>query len=344
MDIFAKELPQLQELFVGAGLDRFRAKQVFHWLYNKKIFDFTQMHNLGKQIPLKLQEHFTVLMNELEVLDQLVSKDGSTEKVLLAFVDKNTCEAVLMKHDYGNSVCVSSQVGCAMGCKFCASGINGLVRNLTAPEMLAQIMYFAASLQKKEQRVSHIVIMGSGEPLMNMPAVLDFIRFAHDPETLNISYRNITISTSGIVPAIAELQKEEIPINLAISLHAPNDVKRSEIMPINKRYPLTELIPVTKRYAQATGRQVTYEYILIDNFNDGVEDAAELAKLLSGHNALVNLIPFNAVQEHQYKQTPMKKAMLFRDCLQKYNTTATIRKEMGADINAACGQLRNKYV
>lgn len=344
IDIFAKNIQQLEVLFTQVGIERFRAKQVFHWLYERKVFDFHQMNNIGKQTQTKLAENFTILMNDIGIIQTLKSKDRNTYKSLLNFADNNTCETVLMCHDYGNSVCVSSQIGCAMGCSFCASGLNGFIRNLSSAEMLAQVMHFATKLQDEQKRISHVVIMGSGEPLLNLKEVLQFIKLLHDPNAFNISYRNITLSTSGIVPAIKTLQAESLPINLAISLHATTDEKRSSIMPINKTYPLTELLSATKEYANVSGRQVTYEYILINGFNDTLEDAARLIELLSAHTAVVNLIPFNDVKEHSHIQTPIKRAQSFKDYLQKHGTPATIRKEMGADINAACGQLRNKHI
>lgn len=344
IDLFGLPLEAVETLLVAHKIPKFRAKQIYNWLYTRHVHEFSGMKNLGASTIAALEAEFCISVNQIKPINKLVSKDGNTQKVLLEFVDGQTCECVLMRHNYGNSVCVSSQIGCAIGCKFCASGLNGFVRNLSTAEMLAQVEFFAAQLAADGERISHIVIMGSGEPLLNYDNVLGFINMAHNPEVLNISYRNITLSTSGIVPGIEKLQQENLPINLAISLHAPNDTKRSEIMPINNTYPLNALIYATRKYARATKRQITYEYVLIQDFNDSIEDAQELSELLRGHIASVNLIPVNSVQEHGNKQSAKAKINNFLEYLQKNNTPATIRKEMGADINAACGQLRNKHL
>lgn len=344
IDIFGLTLSELQELLVERSIPKFRAKQIYDWLYAKHIVDFAAMKNLGMATIKKLQEHFYIAPQQIKPVKQLVSKDGKTQKVLLEFADGESCESVLMRHSYGNSVCVSSQIGCAMACKFCASGLHGFIRNLTAAEMLAQVSFFAAQVAKDGGRISHIVIMGSGEPLLNYDNVLKFIHLAHDPQVFNISYRNITLSTSGIVPNIELLQQEELPINLAISLHAASDAKRREIMPINDKYNLETLISATRAYAHSSKRQITYEYVLIKDFNDSAEDAKALSTLLKGHIASVNLIPVNSVREHGREQSERLRINNFLECLQKNGTTATIRKEMGADIDAACGQLRNKHL
>lgn len=344
IDIFGLALAELQALLEQHNIPKFRAKQIYHWLYTKHVWDFAAMKNLGANVIDKLQSGFYVSAQQIKVQQQLKSRDGRTQKFLLEFADGESCECVLMQHNYGNSVCVSSQIGCAMACKFCASGLHGFSRNLSAAEMLAQISFLAAQLDKAGGRISHIVIMGSGEPLLNYDAVLKFIHLAHDPELLNISYRNITLSTAGIVPNITRLQQENLPINLAISLHAATDSKRSEIMPINEQYPLSELLRATRAYAQSSKRQITYEYVLIKDFNDSQEAANELSALLRGHIASVNLIPVNTVREHGQQQSERSSINNFLECLQKNGTTATIRKEMGADINAACGQLRNKHL
>lgn len=341
-DIFAKDKVSLQNLFIEQGLAKFRASQVIDWLYNKQIFSFAEMKNLGAQTIGLLEDNFENSFLQIKCLEELTASNGSTSKVLLAFADGETCESVCMRHNYGNSICVSSQVGCAIGCKFCASGLGGFKRNLTAAEMLAQVMYFAKQLKVTGQRVSHIVIMGSGEPLLNYENVIEFMKLAHDPELLNISYRNITLSTSGIIPGIKRLQTENLPINLAISLHASEHEKRTAIMPINSSYPMVEVINQVGRYAEATKRQITYEYIMLAGFNDSLEDAERLVKLLRGQLACVNLIPANNVQEYGLQKSSLTQVKAFEDYLQKNKIPVTIRKEMGADINAACGQLRNK--
>lgn len=341
-DIFAKDKVGLQKLFVEQGIAKFRASQVIDWLYNKQIFSFAEMKNLGAQTIGLLEDNFENSFLQIKCLEELTASNGSTSKVLLAFADGETCESVCMRHNYGNSICVSSQVGCAIGCKFCASGLGGFKRNLTAAEMLAQVMYFAKQLKVTGQRVSHIVIMGSGEPLLNYENVIEFMKLAHDPELLNISYRNITLSTSGIIPGIKRLQTENLPINLAISLHASEHEKRTAIMPINSSYPMVDVINQAGRYAEATKRQITYEYIMLAEFNDSLEDAERLVKLLRGQLACVNLIPANNVQEYGLRKSSLTQVKAFEEYLQKNKIPVTIRKEMGADINAACGQLRNK--
>lgn len=344
IDIFGLTLSELETVLIEQKIAKFRAKQIYDWLYAKHVHDFTDMKNLGVDTINQLQENFYISAQLFKTVRQLKSADRRTQKVLLEFADGESCESVLMRHNYGNSVCVSSQVGCAMACKFCASGLNGFVRNLSVAEMLAQVSFFAAQVAKDGGRISHVVIMGSGEPLLNYDNVLGFMHLVHDPKVFNISYRNITLSTAGIVPNINKLQLEELPINLAISLHAANNAKRSEIMPINDTYNLNSLLTATRAYAQSSKRQVTYEYVLIKDFNDSAEHAKELSALLRGHIASVNLIPVNTVIEHGCEQSERVNINNFLECLQKNGTTATIRKEMGTDINAACGQLRNKHL
>ena len=342
IDVFAKNKIQLQVLCQEQKIPKFRASQILGWLYTKLVFDFKQMKNLGGDTINVLQEQFENSFLNCKALNEITSSNGKTSKVLLSFADGQTCESVCMRHNYGNSICVSSQVGCAVGCKFCASGLGGFKRDLTAAEMLAQVIYFAKQLASQEQRVSHIVIMGSGEPLLNYDNVLEFMKLVHDPEILNISYRNITLSTAGIIPGIKRLQTENLPINLAISLHASEQEKRSSLMPINVTYPLQEVVKSAGQYANFTKRQVTYEYIMLANINDSLEDAENLVKLLRGQLACVNLIPANNVQEYGLQKSPLTQVKAFQEYLQKSNIPVTIRKEMGADINAACGQLRNK--
>ena len=341
-DIFARNKLALQELCLAHKIPKFRASQIIDWLYAKQVVEFAEMKNLGRETIQILQEQFTNSFLSIRCLKELTASSGNTSKVVLAFADGETCESVCMRHNYGNSICVSSQIGCAVGCKFCASGLGGFKRNLTAGEMLAQVMYFAKQLKANGERVSHVVIMGSGEPLLNYENVLEFIRLLHDPELFNISYRNITLSTSGIIPGIKRLQTESLPINLAISLHASEQEKRTTIMPINASYCLHEVVECAGRYAQNTKRQVTYEYIMLAAVNDSLEDAAKLVSLLRGQLACVNLIPANNVQEYGLQKSPLTQVKAFQEYLQKNNIPVTIRKEMGADINAACGQLRNK--
>lgn len=343
-DLFGLSLEQLQILIVDMGLKKFRAAQIFQWLYQKSVTSFEQMHNLSKADIAILEDNFTLLPQNLQILKEQISADDLTRKVLLQLEDGNTVETVLMKHDYGYSVCVSSQVGCDMGCAFCASGLNGCQRNLTMAEILAQVYVFNSLLVKNNERVSRIVVMGSGEPLLNFEAVTDALKFLHQENTLFMSYRNMTISTCGIVAGIKKLQDLEVPINLAISLHAVETVLRNELMPINKTIPFQEVIAAAQTYSEFTGRQITYEYILIANKNDSVVDAELLANQLRYKNATVNLIPVNPVIEKGFLR-PTKKAIdEFLKILKKYNINATVRKEMGKDIDAACGQLRANFL
>jgi 23S rRNA (adenine2503-C2)-methyltransferase len=269
------------------------------------------------------------------------SRIDGTRKYLFELYDGNLIESVFMKYHHGNSVCISSQVGCKMGCRFCASTLNGCVRNLSPSEMLDQIYRIS---RDTNERVSNVVIMGSGEPMLNYDNVLNFIRLVHEPYCLNLGYRNITISTSGIVPGINKLAQENLPITLSISLHAPNNELRTELMPINKRYPIEEVIKAAVNYANTTKRRITYEYILIDKYNDNMTEAVELCKLLKNQLANVNLIPINPVKERNYNRPSLARIKAFAKYLNDHHLTATIRQEMGTDIQAACGQLRNKHL
>lgn len=343
-DIFGLTLEELQNLFVAQGFKKFRAKQVFDWLYQKAVFDFEKMKNLGKTDIVALEERFTILPARVKVLREQVSSDNLTRKVLLELPDGNSIETVCMSHDYGYSVCVSSQVGCSMGCVFCASGLDGCVRNLTTAEIILQVYYFNQTLATDKKHVSRVVVMGAGEPMLNFDEVFGALKFLHDENTSNMSYRNMTVSTCGIIPGIERMAKLGLPINLAISLHAAKDDLRSELMPINKTYHFSEVIGAAESYAQATGRQVTYEYILIANKNDSVLDAELLSNALRFKNASVNLIPANPVEEKGLKKPAPFVIDRFLQALKKNKINATIRREMGKDIDAACGQLRAKFV
>lgn len=343
-DIFSLTGTCLKEKFLPFGMPAFRAKQVHEWLYKKHIWSFTAMSNIGKKDIDLLNEHFTVLPKQIKILKELKSKDGLTTKLLLQFPDGATVETVGMIHDYGNSVCVSSQVGCAMGCVFCASAINGLVRNLTAAEMLAQVAIFQQQFAKTSGRVDNVVVMGSGEPFSNYNEVISFVKLLHDQNVYNISNRSITISTCGIVPGMERLSKENIPVSLAVSLHSADNELRSKLMPINKKYNVEEVFRAANAYAQTSGRQVTYEYLLLAGVNDSSLCAEKLADLLKGTLSSVNVIPFNTVKEKNLNKPDKKQAEKFLDVLKKRRISATIRKEMGADINAACGQLRAQHI
>ncbi|MGL5270166.1 MAG: 23S rRNA (adenine(2503)-C(2))-methyltransferase RlmN [Selenomonadaceae bacterium] len=341
-NIFGLSLPQLQEQLKTLKLPAYRAQQIIDWMYKKHTLSFEKMTNLSQELRQTLAEEFSLFRTRL--IDKQVSDDGKTTKFLLAFADGTAVETVLMRQPYGNSICVSTQAGCNMGCAFCASGINGLERNLTTGEILAQALFINEWLAPEEERVNTIVIMGSGEPLANYDNVLGFIRLCHEKYCMDMGYRNITLSTSGIVPMIERLATEDLPITLSISLHAPNNEIRSSLMPINEKYPIEQLTQAGAAYANKTKRRITYEYILIAGVNDQPEHARQLAALLRGQMASVNLIPINPVVEKGFTRPTSKQIQLFEDALLKQHLVVTVRREMGNDIQAACGQLRNKHL
>ncbi|MBE8950027.1 MAG: 23S rRNA (adenine(2503)-C(2))-methyltransferase RlmN [Quinella sp. 3Q1] len=334
-NLFGLTLAELEQEL--APLQKFRAKQIAAHIYKHGMKTFDVMNDLPKNLRGELAERYEIKIADL--LKQLDSSDGLTTKFLLGLADGAAVEVVLMRHDYGNSVCISSQVGCQMGCKFCASTLKGLERNLTAAEMLGEIFFVNEFLGKV---VDSVVVMGTGEPLMNFDALIKMLRLAHEDYCLGMSYRKVTISTCGIVPTIKKLRDEKIPVTLSISLHAPDDKLRSALMPINSAFDLKSLLAAGNDYAQATGRRVTYEYILIGGVNDTEEHARRLAKILSGQLANVNLIPFNPVDERTFSPPTNHAVKKFFHFLNTHGIGATIRKEMGADVNAACGQLRAK--
>lgn len=342
-DIFGLTIEELQDLFVAAGMKKFRAKQVYQWLYQKSVFDFAAMHNLSKADIATLEQSFCVLPRKIEILREQNSSDGMTSKLLLGLPDGNSVETVLMHHDYGYSVCVSSQVGCDMHCAFCASGLNGAVRNLSAAEIVAQVYLFNERLRGENAQVSRVVVMGSGEPMLNFDNVLGALDFLHREDTCNMSYRNMTLSTCGIIPGIKRLEEQGKPINLAISLHAVKDELRTSLMPVNKGYPFVDVIAAAESYSRASGRQITYEYILLKNKNDSPQDAELLSNYLRYKQASVNLIPANPVSEQGFERPSKNAVERFVHILQKNRINATVRKEMGKDIDAACGQLRAKF-
>lgn len=341
-NIFGLNLNELTALITALKLPKFRARQIIEWLYLKHATSFDQMTNLSKDLREKLSQEF--IIERAKSWDRLDSADGKTIKFLLQFGDGIGVETVLMRQSYGNSICVSSQAGCNMGCAFCASTLHGMARNLSAGEILAQAMFIQELLNETGQQINNIVIMGSGEPMLNYDNVLKFIRLVHEPYCLNLGYRNIAVSTSGIVPGIEKLAQENIPITLSISLHAPNNELRTALMPINKRYPLEEVIRAAVHYADTTKRRITYEYILIDKYNDNLQQAEELCRLLKNQLANVNLIPINPVKERNFNRPSPIRIKTFARYLNDHHITATVRQEMGADINAACGQLRNKHL
>ncbi|MFV0636062.1 23S rRNA (adenine(2503)-C(2))-methyltransferase RlmN [Mitsuokella sp. WILCCON 0060] len=343
-DIFGLTLEKLQETLRPFAAPAYRAKQIAEWLYKRGAVSFADMTNLPKKLRLELTD--ALCIGRPKTKDRLDSADGHTTKFLLEFADGTAVETVLMRQPYGNSICVSTQAGCNMGCAFCASTLHGMARNLTAGEILAQAITINDMLRTEEhgEKVDTVVIMGSGEPLMNYDNVLGFIRLLHEDYVLGLSYRNITLSTSGIVPQMHKLAEEGIPISLSVSLHAPNQELRSELMPINRKYPLKDVIEAARHYAEVTKRRVTYEYILIDQVNDGEEQARELVALLHGQLASVNLIPINPVAERHLLRPSAARIEWFAKYLTAHHLNVTVRREMGTDIQAACGQLRNKHL
>jgi 23S rRNA (adenine2503-C2)-methyltransferase len=338
-NLFGLFLDEISNEIYKYGLETYRAKQIAEWIYKRNVFDFSAMSNLSKKHRSVLSEHFYI--GTLSVKAEQHSTDAKTSKFLLRLKDGNAIETVLMRQPYGNSVCVSTQVGCAMGCSFCASTLSGMIRNLSADEILNQVFYINRLLQGTGG-VNTIVIMGSGEPLLNYEQVLRFIRLCHEEYIFHLSYRNITLSTSGIVPGVDRLSEEGLPLNLSISLHAPNNEIRNRLMPVNHKYPIEEVLAAADRYARKTGRRVTYEYTLIKDINDQPKHADELAALVRGQLASINLIPVNPVSERGMLRPGHDTIMRFENILQTKRIQVTVRREMGSDIQAACGQLRNK--
>ena len=328
---------QMRDLAESFGWKKFRGHQIFQWLYRERVTDFDAMTNLSKDTREILKAHYSI--DPLRLVRKQVSHDGTT-KFLFATEDSSLLESVMMVFDYGKSVCVSSQVGCNMGCAFCASGLTKKKRDLTSGEMVAQVLKIQRELDKTNDRLSHIVVMGTGEPFDNYENLMTFLETVNHDRGLGIGSRHITVSTCGIVPRIYDFSKAHTQYNLAISLHAPNQALRQELMPVSKAYPLDELMEAIRFYGQENNRRLTFEYILLKGVNDQPEHARQLAKLLKGLNAYVNLIPYNSVDEKQFKSVKHDEAMVFYDLLMKNHVRATIRKEHGQDIDAACGQLR----
>ena len=334
MNIYDLTLNELEEYFLSIGEKKYRATQVFDWLYEKKVSSFSDMSNLSKEIILRLEKDFSfdrpVIVKE--------ECDEGVSKYLFKLSDNEYIESVLMKHNYGLSLCISSQVGCNMGCSFCESGKRRKVRNLKASEMLLQIILVS---EKIKERISHIVIMGIGEPFDNFSNLVVFIENCTNHLGLNIGSRHITVSTCGIVPKIYEFADLKYQVNLAISLHAAYDELRDKLMPINKVYPLDEVIKAVKYYISKTNRRVTFEYIMLRGVNDSSDDALKLASLVKGLNAYINLIPYNEGSSDLYKRTKKEQIMKFYDIIKKEGVNVTIRREFGSKISAACGQLRS---
>jgi 23S rRNA (adenine2503-C2)-methyltransferase len=331
---------EIGEYLAELGEPRFRAQQLFEWIYRHGVKSFDAMTNLPAPLRARLQEK-ALLAAVSEDVEQHAVRTRTT-KFLFTLADGQKVESVLMAHDYGNSVCITTQVGCRMGCTFCASTIGGFVRNLSAGEIVDQIIVAGRHLPAGE-RIGSVVLMGSGEPLENYGEVLKAVRLMHDPKGLGIGYRHITLSTSGLVPAMRQLAAEGLPITLALSLHAPNDELRSKLMPVNKIWPVAEVIEAARSYAETTGRRVTYEYILIADVTDTEPLAHELAQLIRSHLAHVNLIPMNPVAERpQFRRPSPERLLRFKEILESYGLATTVRREMGGEIDAACGQLRNR--
>ena len=333
--IYDLTIEELEEYFLNMGEKKFKATQLYSWLYEKKIKSFDDITDIKKSVIEKIKEDFSLI--DLKIIK--VERDELVNKYLFELNDGNLVESVLMRHDYGTSICVSSQVGCNMGCKFCESGRLKKVRDLKSFEMVKQILQVEEDIKEK---ISHVVIMGIGEPFDNYVNVTNFIKIINHPKGLSIGSRHITVSTSGIVPKILEFADFPYQVNLAVSLHAPNDKIRDEIMPINKAYKIKDIIDALKIYYKKTNRRITFEYIMLDGINDKEENAQELCRLLKGLNCYVNLIPYNETNNIQYKRSKNDRILKFYDIIKKNNIGVTIRREFGSNISAACGQLRSK--
>jgi len=336
-NIYNYKLSDLENYLLSIGEKKFKARQIYDWLYVKRVNNFYDMNNIKKDLQEKLSQEFN-----LEFI-KIKTKQTSelTNKYLFELIDGNYIEAVLMRHDYGNSVCVSSQVGCNMGCKFCESGRLKKVRNLEAYEIVEQILLIGDDIG---ERIDSVVIMGIGEPFDNYDNIMDFIKIINDPFGINIGARHITVSTCGLIPKIEEFMECNLQVNLAISLHASNNELRNSIMPVNKVYNIDDLIQVLKKYIAKTNRRVTIEYVMLNNVNDNDYNAEELAKLLRGMNIYVNLIPYNETSHIEFKKSNKERIMSFYDILKKNGINVTIRREFGGNIDAACGQLRANEV
>ena len=334
-NIYGYPLEELEQYFLEHDSKKFHALQVFDWLYIKRVKSFSEMSNIKKEMLENLEHDFT--MEPLKIVD--VQEDVDVSKYLFELYDGEHIEAVLMRHDYGTSICVSSQVGCNMGCKFCESGRRKKVRNLETYEMVLQILMIEELI---ETRISHVVVMGIGEPFDNYDNLIRFFQIINHPKGLAIGARHITVSTCGIVPKILEFSNFPLQINLAVSLHAPNNEIRDQIMPINHAYKIEEVIDALKVYLSKTNRRLTFEYILLKDINDSEECALELAHLVKDLNCYINLIPYNETNNIDFKRTNTIQIMRFYDILKKNDVNVTIRREFGGKISAACGQLRSK--
>jgi len=336
-NIFGLTVEQLEAYFLSINEKKFKATQVFEWLYQKREKEVDHFSNLKVNIREQLKTDFSFDMPKIIT----VEKDTNTYKYLFELSDNERVEAVLMKHDYGNSVCVSTQVGCNMGCAFCESGRLKKIRNLETYEMVSQLLMIE---EESGERISSVVLMGIGEPLDNYDNMIAFISIINHQKGIQIGARHITVSTCGLIPKIKELMKFPLQVNLALSLHASNNELRNQLMPVNKVYNLTEVIATIKEYITHTNRRVTLEYVMLNMVNDNIEDAKELAFLIRGMNVYVNLIPYNETNHIEFKKSSKTRVMNFYDTLKKEKINVTIRREFGSNISAACGQLRSKEV
>ena len=339
IDIKSYNLAQLEEYLVSIGEAKYRAGQIFEWIHKKNIKDIDEMSNISAKLRLKLKEDCT-LLNVEEILYKESAID-KTRKYLFKLPDGNIIESVFMRYKHGNSVCISSQVGCRMSCRFCASTLDGLLRNLSTSEMLDQIYKISRSTG---ERVSNIVLMGAGEPMDNFDNVLKFIEIINSEQGLNISQRNITVSSCGLVPKIKELADKKLQITLALSLHAADDETRKSLMPIANKYSIKEVLDACRYYFDTTKRRVSFEYGLVAGVNDTKEEALKLSRLIKNMQAHVNLIPINPIKERDYKEPTHKNVLAFKQILEKSGIQATVRREMGRDIDGACGQLRRSFM
>jgi 23S rRNA (adenine2503-C2)-methyltransferase len=339
INLYSFSLNKLEEHLIQKGQKKFRATQLFKWIYEKNVDNFDEMSDISLSFREELKKEYCLIKPKIFLKQE--STDG-TVKLLLELEDGNKIETVLMRYNYGNVACVTSEVGCNMGCCFCASGLLKKKRELKVDELIGQVLVLNDILKDQNERITHVVVMGTGEPFDNYDNVMDFIRILNHPHGLAIGARHITVSTCGLVDKIRQYAHEGLQINLAISLHAPNNEIRNRIMPINHKYDINELMEAVKYYEKEAGRRVTFEYILLKDINDSKENAIELAKLIKGTLAYVNLIPFNPVNELKYKRSDRESVHEFLSTLMKHGVTATIRKEFGTDIDAACGQLRAK--
>lgn len=337
-DIKSMNLRELEEVLLGLGEKSFRAKQVFAWLMGGAT-SFEEMSNLSKALREKLGEHF--YLNAPQVVRKQESQRDGTIKYLWRLSDGSCVETVLMKYRYGNTVCVSSEVGCAMGCAFCASTLGGLVRRLTAGEILDQVLF---TQKDSGQKISHIVLMGIGEPLDNYDAVVRFLELVNHPDGMNISMRHISLSTCGLTERIDKLASLHLQLTLSVSLHAPDDETRSKIMPVNRRYGVEQVLSACRRYYAETGRRISFEYAMIDGVNDTPYHAKRLVEQLRGMGAHVNMIPLNNVEESPLKPSTKENIRRFQETLERAGITATVRRSLGGDIDASCGQLRRKQM